>query len=221
VLPLPSGRDRPKTCFSQQVLIQPASVQLLKLPPPSSAPLVGGDNSCPKTFQKPPFLVQSDFLFPLPLSMGGIELRLSPSHSGEGDLDHIDLKSLLRHSSSLTHRGGDFLTLNGRMIVEKRRSPAERSFCFRFFVVLRSTNIAMDESELLDQKQLLRRAQQAFERTEGSQRDVARALGLNRSSVSRALRSTRPYRLGSCRCWRRRPCSGGLRTSVRRCVTSG
>lgn len=47
----------------------------------------------------------------------------------------------------------------------------------------------MDESELLDQKQLLRRAQQAFERTEGSQRDVARALGLNRSSVSRALRN--------------------------------
>ena len=47
----------------------------------------------------------------------------------------------------------------------------------------------MDESELLDEKQLLRRAQQAFERTKGSQRDVARALGLNRSSVSRALRN--------------------------------
>ena len=47
----------------------------------------------------------------------------------------------------------------------------------------------MDEPELLDEKQLLRRAQQAFERTKGSQRDVARALGLNRSSVSRALRN--------------------------------
>jgi DNA-binding phage protein len=47
----------------------------------------------------------------------------------------------------------------------------------------------MDESELLDEKQLLRRAQQAFQRTKGSQRDVARALGLNRSSVSRALRN--------------------------------
>jgi DNA-binding phage protein len=47
----------------------------------------------------------------------------------------------------------------------------------------------MDESELLDEKQLLQRAQQAFERAKGSQRDVARALGLNRSSVSRALRN--------------------------------
>ena len=47
----------------------------------------------------------------------------------------------------------------------------------------------MDEPELLDEKQLLRRAQRAFERTKGSQRDVARALGLNRSSVSRALRN--------------------------------
>jgi transcriptional regulator with XRE-family HTH domain len=47
----------------------------------------------------------------------------------------------------------------------------------------------MDEPELLDEKQLLRRAQQAFQRTKGSQRDVARALGLNRSSVSRALRN--------------------------------
>ena len=47
----------------------------------------------------------------------------------------------------------------------------------------------MDESELLDEKQLLRRAQQAFERMKGSQRDVARALDLNRSSVSRALRN--------------------------------
>jgi transcriptional regulator with XRE-family HTH domain len=47
----------------------------------------------------------------------------------------------------------------------------------------------MDKPELLDEKQLLRRAQQAFEKTKGSQRDVARALGLNRSSVSRALRN--------------------------------
>jgi transcriptional regulator with XRE-family HTH domain len=52
----------------------------------------------------------------------------------------------------------------------------------------------MDEPEIagekdsLDEKQLLRRAQQAFEKTKGSQRDVARALDLNRSSVSRALR---------------------------------
>jgi len=47
----------------------------------------------------------------------------------------------------------------------------------------------MDEYELLDEKQLLRRAQQAFEHAKGSQRDVARALGMNRSSVSRALRN--------------------------------
>jgi DNA-binding phage protein len=47
----------------------------------------------------------------------------------------------------------------------------------------------MDEPEFLDEKQLLKRAQQAFQRTKGSQRDVARALGLNRSSVSRALRN--------------------------------
>jgi DNA-binding transcriptional regulator LsrR (DeoR family) len=47
----------------------------------------------------------------------------------------------------------------------------------------------MDEPELLDEKQLLRRAQQAFQQAKGSQRDVARALGLNRSSVSRALRN--------------------------------
>jgi DNA-binding transcriptional regulator LsrR (DeoR family) len=46
----------------------------------------------------------------------------------------------------------------------------------------------MDEPEFLDEKQLLRRAQQAFQQAKGSQRDVARALGLNRSSVSRALR---------------------------------
>ena len=47
----------------------------------------------------------------------------------------------------------------------------------------------MDESEFLDEKQLLRRAQQAFENANSSQSDVARALGLNRSSVSRALRN--------------------------------
>jgi transcriptional regulator with XRE-family HTH domain len=47
----------------------------------------------------------------------------------------------------------------------------------------------MDEPELLDEKQLLRRTQQAFENAKGSQSDVARALGLNRSSVSRALRN--------------------------------
>jgi DNA-binding transcriptional regulator LsrR (DeoR family) len=47
----------------------------------------------------------------------------------------------------------------------------------------------MDEPEFLDENQLLTRAQQAFEHAKGSQRDVARALGLNRSSVSRALRN--------------------------------
>jgi DNA-binding transcriptional regulator LsrR (DeoR family) len=47
----------------------------------------------------------------------------------------------------------------------------------------------MDEPELLNEKQLLRRAQQAFENANSSQSDVARALGLNRSSVSRALRN--------------------------------
>jgi len=45
------------------------------------------------------------------------------------------------------------------------------------------------EKDSLDEKQLLGRAQQAFEKTKGSQRDVARALDLNRSSVSRALRN--------------------------------
>lgn len=43
----------------------------------------------------------------------------------------------------------------------------------------------MDE---MNEHALLRRAQGAFEQTEGSQRDVAQRLGLNRSSVSRALR---------------------------------
>jgi len=47
----------------------------------------------------------------------------------------------------------------------------------------------MGELELLDEKQLLSKAQQAFEKTNESQRDVARALALNRSSVSRALRN--------------------------------
>jgi len=46
-----------------------------------------------------------------------------------------------------------------------------------------------DEEDSLNEKQLLRRAQRAFERTEGSKRDVARALDLNRSSVSRALQT--------------------------------
>jgi DNA-binding transcriptional regulator LsrR (DeoR family) len=45
------------------------------------------------------------------------------------------------------------------------------------------------EKDSLDEKQLLRRAQQAFQQAKGSQRDVARALGLNRSSVSRGLRN--------------------------------
>jgi predicted XRE-type DNA-binding protein len=38
-------------------------------------------------------------------------------------------------------------------------------------------------------KQLLRMAHHPFENANGSQSDVARALGLNRSSVSRALRN--------------------------------
>ena len=50
VLPLPSGRDRPKTGLGQQGLVQPVSVQLLKLTRPSSAPLGGGESSCRKTF---------------------------------------------------------------------------------------------------------------------------------------------------------------------------
>jgi predicted XRE-type DNA-binding protein len=45
------------------------------------------------------------------------------------------------------------------------------------------------DDDSLNEKQLLRRAQQAFENANGSQSDVARALGLNRSSVSRALRN--------------------------------
>ena len=46
----------------------------------------------------------------------------------------------------------------------------------------------MLSQDQLDQDELLRRAQKAFEQANGSQRDVARALDLNRSSVSRALR---------------------------------
>lgn len=42
---------------------------------------------------------------------------------------------------------------------------------------------------MMDQDELLARAQKAFERANASQRDVARALDLNRSSVSRALRN--------------------------------
>ena len=44
--------------------------------------------------------------------------------------------------------------------------------------------------DTLDQDELLTRAQKAFERAKGSQNDVARALDLNRSSVSRALRNS-------------------------------
>lgn len=44
--------------------------------------------------------------------------------------------------------------------------------------------------DMLDQDELLARAQKAFERANGSQNDVARALDLNRSSVSRALRNS-------------------------------
>lgn len=44
--------------------------------------------------------------------------------------------------------------------------------------------------DMLDQDELLTRAQKAFERASVSQRDVARALDLNRSSVSRALRNS-------------------------------
>jgi DNA transposition AAA+ family ATPase len=41
----------------------------------------------------------------------------------------------------------------------------------------------------MDERQLQKRARQAFEGAKGSQNDVARALDLNRSSVSRALRN--------------------------------
>jgi DNA-binding transcriptional regulator LsrR (DeoR family) len=41
----------------------------------------------------------------------------------------------------------------------------------------------------MDQRDLLSRAQTAFQKANASQRDVARALDLNRSSVSRALRN--------------------------------
>jgi len=41
----------------------------------------------------------------------------------------------------------------------------------------------------MDERQLHKRARQAFEGAKGSQNDVARALDLNRSSVSRALRN--------------------------------
>jgi DNA-binding transcriptional regulator LsrR (DeoR family) len=41
----------------------------------------------------------------------------------------------------------------------------------------------------MNEQELQRRARRAFENTKGSQNDVARALDLNRSSVSRALRN--------------------------------
>ena len=46
------------------------------------------------------------------------------------------------------------------------------------------------DQDMVDQDQLLARAQKAFEQASGSQRDVAWALDLNRSSVSRALRNS-------------------------------
>ena len=42
----------------------------------------------------------------------------------------------------------------------------------------------------MDQDELLARAQTAFEQASGSQRDVARALDIDHSSVSRALRNS-------------------------------
>jgi DNA transposition AAA+ family ATPase len=41
----------------------------------------------------------------------------------------------------------------------------------------------------MDERELQRRARRAFESAKGSQNDVARALDVNRSSVSRALRN--------------------------------
>ncbi|WP_103028238.1 helix-turn-helix domain-containing protein [Salinibacter altiplanensis] len=41
----------------------------------------------------------------------------------------------------------------------------------------------------MDEHELQKRAQQAFDQANGSQQDVARTLGVNRSSVSRALRN--------------------------------
>jgi len=61
--------------------------------------------------------------------------------------------------------------------------PVMAGFVFPVFVALRSTTASMD------QRELQQRAIRAFERAKGSQSDVARALGLNRSSVSRALRN--------------------------------
>ena len=43
---------------------------------------------------------------------------------------------------------------------------------------------------VMDERELMKKARQAFENTKGTQRDVARALGLHRSSVSRALRNS-------------------------------
>jgi predicted XRE-type DNA-binding protein len=57
-----------------------------------------------------------------------------------------------------------------------------RAFSFSAAVVLKATNALMDASDLH------RRARQAFEATSISQAEVARTLGLNRSSVSQALR---------------------------------
>jgi len=64
-----------------------------------------------KSFQKPPFLVQSDFLFPLPLSMGGIELRLSPSPSGEWGPGPYRSEVTAPSQQLLDTPGGDFLIL--------------------------------------------------------------------------------------------------------------
>lgn len=48
----------------------------------------------------------------------------------------------------------------------------------------------MTTMDTMDQDELLARAQKTFSQANVSQRDVARALGLNRSSVSRSLRNS-------------------------------
>jgi DNA invertase Pin-like site-specific DNA recombinase len=52
-----------------------------------------------------------------------------------------------------------------------------------------SANVALRSTDAMDEQELHQRARQAFEAAGSSQRDVARALDLNRSSVSRALRN--------------------------------
>ena len=78
--------------------------------------------------------------------------------------------------------GVDFVTLDSSAISEKKPAPHGGPFVFGYLLSLKQ-QFEMDEHELQQ------RAQQAFQQATGSQRDVARALDVNRSSVSRALRN--------------------------------